>query len=268
VSFAHARPSIRLCRPAAAGSAILIVGDPALSRGLMRTVLERLGHAVTYLGQGDEAQAAMADGRYDLVLVARLLGDGPGAGFVRALRAADSRHRRVRVIMFGDAGSGERGWVESGSAGAQHYLGKPISIGRLLAAIRSLLRPVPNGRRQSLGNGMTTPVDTTRLIDLTDGDSQLERELGSLFLSTANRYMEAMRQALETGADWSGPAHSLKGASANLGAVAMADLAARAEQEPPSAVRLEELGKCLAETRSFFAERLGDEAGQEFRGGK
>jgi HPt (histidine-containing phosphotransfer) domain-containing protein len=94
-------------------------------------------------------------------------------------------------------------------------------------------------------------------MSFTDGDPQLERELGSLYLASAGLYLEEMRAALRAGGDWRGAAHSLKGASANIGAVEVAALAAEAEKAAPSPELLRRLAQAVETVRRFFDERHG-----------
>ena len=49
------------------------------------------------------------------------------------------------------------------------------------------------------------PIDLEQLGSFTDGDEQLERELGSLYLATATLYLDEMREAPGGRGDWSQP---------------------------------------------------------------
>ena len=99
------------------------------------------------------------------------------------------------------------------------------------------------------------PIALDRLLSFTDGDGQLERELASLYLATAGLYLEELRSSFGRAEAWSRAAHTLKGASANIGAVEVARLAARAEHAAPSPDLLAKLGEALEEVRRFFRER-------------
>ena len=61
-----------------------------------------------------------------------------------------------------------------------------------------------------------------------------------------------MRGALGGGDGWSKAAHALKGASANIGAVAVARLAEEAEHDNPSTDRLTRLDMALDAVRTFL----------------
>ena len=104
-----------------------------------------------------------------------------------------------------------------------------------------------------------SPIDLAHFESFTDGDEQLERELITIYLSTATAYLAEMRDALIAGLTWDRPAHSLKGASANIGAVEVAALAKAAEHAAPDPGQLKRLGEALGEVRRFFERRTGRE---------
>ena len=131
------------------------------------------------------------------------------------------------IIMFGDAWDPERILDSCRETGLAGYLPKPISIARLVSSIHDHIhRPQP-------GAPPTMPqppaFEVERLTSFTDGDHQLERELTSLYLATAgciSTRCAAPRRRRRLGQ----AAHALKGASANIGAAAVARLAEEAEQ--------------------------------------
>ena len=108
-----------------------------------------------------------------------------------------------------------------------------------------------------------SPIDLAHFTSFTNGDQQLERELSSLYMTTADTRLDEMRQALAAGLPWDGPAHELKGASANLGAVEVAALAAEAETATPSEAQLSRLTAALDKVRHFFALRTRADRGTE-----
>jgi HPt (histidine-containing phosphotransfer) domain-containing protein len=56
-------------------------------------------------------------------------------------------------------------------------------------------------------------INQTRMMEITGGDKELEKELLTLFLQTA----ESTLQRLEIGENWQKTVHELKGAAANIG---------------------------------------------------
>lgn len=237
---------------------ILIVGDPALSRSLMKMVLGRLGYVVTCAASGREAAAALAHTRFALVMVALHLPDMPGITFARRLRATDPAG--TPLLLFGDAWDQEAILQDVRAAGLDGYLPKPISIARLVARVceltRQALGPLQGG---SALVDESPPIELEHFTSFTDGDVQLERELGSLYVATAGAYLAEMREALAAGRPWDRPAHALKGASANIGAVEVAALAAEAERSAPSEEQLGRLAEALEAVRRFFEARARPE---------
>jgi HPt (histidine-containing phosphotransfer) domain-containing protein len=92
-------------------------------------------------------------------------------------------------------------------------------------------------------------LDLDHLRSFTDGDPQLEGELLTLFLSTAEVYLAAMADALQAGGSWRSPTHALKGASGNLGARRVMELARAAEHAAPDAAQLAALREAVDEVR-------------------
>jgi HPt (histidine-containing phosphotransfer) domain-containing protein len=117
-----------------------------------------------------------------------------------------------------------------------------------LAHLSELLIPGP-------GEGPATePVlDSDHLRSFTEGDPQLEAELSTLFLATAEMYLQQMQEALSGGRPCTSIAHALKGASANLGARRLAALALAAERAQPDRAQLQEIERAVEELRSEFA---------------
>jgi HPt (histidine-containing phosphotransfer) domain-containing protein len=106
---------------------------------------------------------------------------------------------------------------------------------------------------------MATLLDFQRLATFTDGDPGLEAELLELFVATAAGYLDELREAVndtDSRADrWQATAHSLKGAAGNIGAVAMAELAAAAEQAAPDPEMLAAIAATFAATQASLRER-------------
>lgn len=234
---------------------LLIVGDPALSRGLMRMVLSRLGYVVSVVGSGTEALVMRAHTRFALALVAARLPDMPGVALARHLAEA-APAVAVPVLMFGDALDRPSVLRDGAPTGLSGFLVKPISIGRLVGAVKALTDGRgPPASAAEIAMPPEAPLDLARLREFTDGDRQLERELATLYVETAAVYIGQMREALDDPIAWSRAAHALKGASVNIGAVELAETAARAERSEPNPALLDELAGQLVAVRSFLSAR-------------
>lgn len=106
---------------------------------------------------------------------------------------------------------------------------------------------------------MPHAFDLSRLDVFTGKDPTLRRELLNLYLESAMLYLERLERALDGDEDWGRTAHALKGASANIGAEAMAACAAQAEDLLASSAMLERLQLELARFRSAAEEAFGGE---------
>ena len=106
--------------------------------------------------------------------------------------------------------------------------------------------------RSSATTAVEPVLDMAHLRSFTDGDPQLERELSTLFLATAETYLRDLREALTRGRPWTSIAHALKGASANLGARRLAALALAAERSQPDRAQLQAIEHALEDVRALF----------------
>ncbi len=103
--------------------------------------------------------------------------------------------------------------------------------------------------------GDETIIDEARIRDFTGGDRELEAELVALYLETAQLYLSRLAAAEGDIVAWQRAAHALKGASANLGAVTVASLAAEQEQSVPQLPALRRLEAELGAVRERFRAR-------------
>lgn len=76
-----------------------------------------------------------------------------------------------------------------------------------------------------------TPADMFFIHNITEGDTELERELLRLYFDTAERCLRVMEESILSDPEnrWPEAAHELKGASANLGAYRLVNSCAKAE---------------------------------------
>jgi CheY-like chemotaxis protein/HPt (histidine-containing phosphotransfer) domain-containing protein len=219
---------------------------------LLRTMLARLDYAVSCAPTGRDAISMMSHARFQLALIALRLPDMAGLALAKRVAGGRQGWSGVPVLMFGDSFDHESMLAQCHEAGVEGYLQKPLSFTRLVAAVHELTRR--HARPWAEGRSMTTslPIELDRLRQFTDGDTAVEEELGRLFLASAGSYLNEMTRALQQAREWRSMAHALKGASANIGATAMAELAARAESGPPSPETLDALGDALEQVRRFF----------------
>lgn len=115
---------------------ILITEDDAsLAEGL-QVALTRDGHAVDWVSNGAQADQALKDSMFDLVILDLQLPKLDGYEVLRRLRQRNSSPRVL--ILSGRESSSEK--ARGLDLGADDYLAKPFSLVELQARVRALLR--------------------------------------------------------------------------------------------------------------------------------
>lgn len=131
---------------------ILIVDDDQEIRTLLRRYLEKHGFRVDEAADGRAMRRALADGRFDLVVLDLMLPGEDGLSLCRTLRA----ETELPVIMLTAMGE-EVDRIVGLEMGADDYLAKPFNPRELLARIRAILRrsqrppPTAADRDEALG---------------------------------------------------------------------------------------------------------------------
>lgn len=115
---------------------VLVVEDDAAIADAVCATLARAGHAVDRLGRGRDAERALRDHPYDLLLLDLGLPDSDGVDLLRSLRQRGDT-MPVLVITARDA---LRERVRTLDLGADDYLVKPFALAELEARIRALQR--------------------------------------------------------------------------------------------------------------------------------
>jgi two-component system, sensor histidine kinase len=116
--------------------AILCVEDNPYGRVLLNTILTELGHRADFVATGAAAIDAVAQGRYDVVLMDVTLPDIDGVEATRRIRALDGDVGRMPIIgVSGRAQTADE--ARGRAAGMDGYLTKPLSPSALTQALAS-----------------------------------------------------------------------------------------------------------------------------------
>ncbi|MFO8079958.1 MAG: response regulator transcription factor [Armatimonadota bacterium] len=116
-------------------STILVVDDDPATRKMINTALEQSGYDVVDAGTAADAIAAINREDPDVVLLDLILPDGDGVQVCREVR----RYSEVSIIMV-TAKRDLTDRLAGLDAGADDYVTKPLSMGELVARVKSLLR--------------------------------------------------------------------------------------------------------------------------------
>jgi two-component system response regulator HydG len=166
---------------------VLVADDEPKLGNIVTQMLQMDGHEVLRVGGGDEALAALASGRFDVVVTDLRMPVTDGLAVLRAARAMPSPPEVVVMTAYGSAESA----VEAMKAGAADYLTKPFSmdelrmrVGRLTAqrtaerrTQRLLERLTPDLVAESAG--MKSALAAARQVAATDASVLLLGESGT-----------------------------------------------------------------------------------------
>ncbi len=272
---------------------ILLAEDNATNQRVTQLLLDRLGCAVDIVDDGLAAVAAVSREHYDVVLMDMQMPRLDGIGATRRIRAELPADRQPYVVaVTANAMTEDR--AACTAAGMDDYLSKPVRSTDLLAVLTSahLLgerdRPAPQdapaGTDHPGSDAVPAPRSAPqatdgrevllrrRLADLLDPTSHEDDELvaGLLrsYLARAPELLDRLQDAVRDRQDGDVErlAHTLKGASLNVGADGLGALCAELEACGRGS-RLAVAAATLVAARAELAElepllvRLADELG-------
>jgi CheY-like chemotaxis protein len=207
---------------------VLVAEDNEVNQLVAHGMLTGLGFEVDQAADGAEAVAATADTDYVAVLMDCHMPVMDGYEATKLIRRRDSGAPRIPILaMTAGALDGDR--QRCLAAGMDDYLPKPVDAAEL-AALLDRWVPYPL-------SSQTRPVslDPERLGILRglgpDDGSGLLPAMSEAFLRDLPGRLTVLRQAVDSGggAGLKQAAHALRGAAANIGAVAAAALCAELE---------------------------------------
>ena len=212
---------------------VLIADDHAANRMVLQGVLQKAGHRVFMVDDGEAALDALAVEAFDLAIVDLHMPSLSGIDLLRQLRVmeAGGQERTPVVVLSADA-TPESVQACTG-AGARAFIAKPFSVARLLDAIAEIAAGGSVGKVEEprtpptlVASGVLDPQVLDELSALGMGNT-FEAEFVGQCVADARVAMSRMRRAAEHD-EWDEvreQAHALKGIAGNLGLVQVAGLA-------------------------------------------
>ncbi len=114
---------------------ILVAEDNGINQRVAQAMLERLGHRVTLVANGNEAVAKWRAGGFDVVFMDVQMPELDGVGATRAIRAAEiAAGTHVHIIAM-TAHAMESDRDRCSASGMDDYVSKPISLASLARAL-------------------------------------------------------------------------------------------------------------------------------------
>ena len=268
VASTRATPVLRQGQPAAS---VLLVEDNEVNRKVACAILGRFGCVPDLATDGHEATRATATTEYDLILMDCQMPGMDGFEATRKIRDQEAGLRHVPIVaLTANATASDRDLCLA--SGMDDYLAKPVRLEAMGEMLDRWLNRTPAALGEPVAASMPIPVQadaaTTPLLNMEamsairaldpDGDDFLA-PLVDMFLEQASGQVAAIQAAIRErdSGRLASVAHTLKGASRNVGAALVGDIAESLEHrgkagsanEAPLAVQLESV---LADTRSAF----------------
>lgn len=209
---------------------LLIADDHAANRMVLQRLLQKAGHRVVSVEDGEQVLDALAANNYDAAIVDLHMPGVSGLDLLRELRVMESGGGKRTPVIVLTADVTPEAIQQCAQAGARAFLPKPVVAARLLDTLAEV----------ATSGQASTPQPTAR-VELPVGDDDFDpgvlEELGSLgmgetfvrefiaqCLRDADNCLGQLEKSGEAG-DWNAVrdhAHALKGVSSNLGLVRLA----------------------------------------------
>jgi PAS domain S-box-containing protein len=219
---------------------ILLVEDNKMNQLVGSKVLSKLGFEFRIASHGGEAVAAVKRERYDAILMDCQMPEMDGYEATIEIRRIEGASRRTPIIaMTAAAMDGDREICLA--AGMDDYITKPVRLDAIADILTRWVTMQKSVEDEPVRNEVTpvegsiealdgSQIDLLRSLD--DGDGAVLGEIVEQFLTQTEGSRAEIERAI---ADGDGPAvercaHTLRGASANIGAVGLASVCAQMEQ--------------------------------------
>jgi two-component system, sensor histidine kinase RpfC len=257
---------------------VLVADDNPTNREVLGKILERGGHSVTLVRDGDLALDAMETGQFDIVLLDRNMPGLSGLETLQAIRLMTRGRERLPVVIL-SADVTVEGKRECLEAGADSFVPKPVEAMRLLDEVRTLTSAKPKEGAPRVAPIAAAPyaaaaageevanAETLRhLEELGSTPDFLERLVGVFVADSLSLLarMEASVAARNFG-EFRAHLHAMKGSAASIGTERLTRLCATLGKYTDAELRLqatglvrslnEEFALCRAALERYIQER-------------
>ncbi len=202
---------------------ILVAEDNAVNQRVIVSILERAGHRVRVVGDGEQALDVLENERYDVIIMDLNMPELGGLDAARAYRFMDPGASQVPIIML-SADVTSEAMKECADAGIDAFLPKPVEARRLLDTIASLVAKRTSAPAVAKDDAEGTPavINPAALaeLELIGSGNNFMPELVNGFIQDGEALLRQMEAAVaaeqyETLRDL---VHAMKGSAVTLGA--------------------------------------------------
>ena len=235
---------------------LLVADDNPTNREVIGKILERGGHSVTLVNNGEQALDAIEKERFDVVVLDRNMPGMGGTDALRAIRVMMRGRERLPVIIL-SADVTPEAKREAQEAGVDAFLAKPIEAMRLLREVEVLAgdtasrpetaAPAPAlapPRAAAQAPGVVVNSETLGHLEELGSSVGFVEKLINIFLADNVALLPRIEQALAARnyAEFRALLHALKGSSASIGTDRLTRLCATLGNLSDAELRLQSAG--------------------------
>jgi two-component system sensor histidine kinase RpfC len=237
---------------------VLVADDNPTNREVLGKILERAGHAVTLVADGDLALDALEAGQFDIVLLDRNMPGLSGLETLQAIRLMTRGRERLPVVML-SADVTVEARKECLEAGADSFIPKPVEALRMLDELRTLTagkgkeaeRTLPPAAAQAAAYAAPAAASADvanletlgHLAELGSTPDFLERLVG-VFISDSQTLLAKMEASIAARnfGEFRSHLHAMKGSAASIGTERLTRLCAALGKYSDAELRLQSAG--------------------------
>jgi two-component system sensor histidine kinase/response regulator len=208
---------------------VLLVEDNPVNQEVALAMLQEIGVQAAAAWSGEEALEKLTAERYEVVLMDCQMPKLDGYATTSRFREWEKEHQRPRTPIVALTANALTGDAEKCfAAGMDRYLSKPFSSDQLYQVLESCVaegEPAATAAKLDIAVLDRQALGRIRALHRPGGPNLLAKVLG-LYTSSSQALTDAMRTAATSNDAESirQAAHALKSSSANVGAMAFADL--------------------------------------------
>jgi len=246
---------------------VLVADDNRTNREVLSKILDRGGHSVKLVEDGEQVLDAAEHERFDVVILDRNMPGLSGIEALQALRVMERGAERTPVIMLSADATAEAK-KEAYDAGVDSFLSKPIEALRLLEEVQTIAagrgaasgaspKNAPTEPAAALADAPQVNIETLAYLEELGSSPAFVKKLCGVFLTDSKALLERIRAAME-GRNYDevrAALHALKGCSASMGTERLTRLCTKfakysnAELRPQGARVVHALDEELTSTR-------------------
>jgi two-component system sensor histidine kinase RpfC len=212
---------------------VLAADDNPTNREVIGKILERGGHGVTLVSDGDEVLEALGRAHYDIVLLDRNMARMGGVEALQMIRLMGRGLERIPVIVL-SADVTQDARAECLEAGADAFLPKPVEAMRLLEGIQELVASgvgaaasAPARSSVQPGAAAVTPLSQMQVVNAETlaqlealGSAGFLERLINVFVADNEVLIQKVQSSVAARdfTEFRNHLHAMKGSAASMGA--------------------------------------------------